>query len=128
MSTQRVERISEMIRQDVAAALYRIVNDPGFDHSAITITHALVTPDLRHAKVFVSIRGDEEKKKVLLQRLLRHRKEFQASIGKNVVMKYTPHLVFELDESIALGGHVLEIINKMESEHPDWVEPKPDES
>ncbi len=128
MSTQRVERISEMIRQDVAASIYHIVNDPDFDPSAVTITHALVTPDLRHAKIFVSIRADEERKKRLLQLLFRHRKEFQASIGRNVVMKYTPHIVFELDQSIERGGHVLDLISKMETEHPDWVEKKTDES
>jgi ribosome-binding factor A len=128
MSTQRVERINEMIRQEVAASLFRIVNEEGFDHSAVTVTHVITSPDLRHARVFVSVRGDESKKQDILRKLARHRKDFQSSVARNVVMKYTPHLAFELDESIARGDHVLDLISKMEREHPEWVPPKPNES
>lgn len=123
MSSQRVERINEMIRQDVAASLYRVINDPAFDHSAVTIMRAITSPDLRNARVYVSIRGDAKKQKEILHQLYVYRKELQASVGQHVVMKYTPHLTFELDESVERGGHVLDLIQEMEREHPEWAKP-----
>ena len=49
-----------------------------------------------------------------------HRHEVQAAIAKDVVMKYTPHVSFHLDESIAQGDHILKLIADLEAEHPDW--------
>ncbi len=126
MSSQRIERINEMIRQNVAASLYRVINDPKFDHSAVTVMRAITSPDLRNSRVFVSIRGAPEQRKALFHTLLHHRKELQAGLSKHVVMKYTPHLNFELDESVERGGHVLDIIQKLEAEHPDWKEEPPE--
>jgi ribosome-binding factor A len=127
MSSQRVERINEMIRQDVAASLFRVIDEPSFDHSAVTVMRAIISPDLRHAKVFVSVRGDAAKRQGILRALLHHRKELQASIGKHVVMKFTPHLLFELDESVERGGHVLDVIQEIEKQHPEWTEPPKNE-
>lgn len=126
MTSQRVERINEMIRQDVAGALYRVINDPAFDHASVTIMRALISPDLRQARVFVSVRGAPEKQQDHLRILSHHRRELQSSIGRHVIMKYTPHLTFQLDESVELGGHVLDLIQEMEREHPEWKEPKPE--
>lgn len=123
MSTSRITRINELIQHEVAQQLYRVVNDPGFDPAAVTVTHVFTGTDLRHSKVLVSIRGTPERQHELLKIILRHRKELQAVVGKNVILKYTPQLSFELDPSLAQGDRVLGLISKLEDEHPDWRTP-----
>ena len=126
MTTQRLVRINQLLQQEVAEQLYRIVNDENFDMSAVTVTHVVTTSDLRHARVFVSIRGDDETQKKMLRQLISHRHEVQAAIAKDVVMKYTPQVSFELDKSIAKGDHVLKLISDLEAEHPDWPTKPPE--
>ena len=120
MSTDRMLRVNELIRQEVAGFLYREINEPDFDLSTVTVTQVITSSNLRQAKVLVSIRAAPVVQQAMLHRLRRHRVPIQEMIGKNVVMKYTPQIHFELDLSIAKGDHVLGLISEMESKHPDW--------
>lgn len=120
MSTDRMLRVNELIQHEVAAFLPREINEPDFDLSAVTVTKVITSSNLRQAKVFVSIRATPEIQQGMLQRLRQHRVAIQNMVGKNVAIKYTPRISFELDESIAKGSHVLHIISEMEASHPDW--------
>jgi ribosome-binding factor A len=123
MSVSRITRINTLIQHEVAQQLYRVVNDPGYDSAAVTVTHVFTSSDLRHSRILVSIRGDEPRQRQLLNIIQRHRGELRSLLGKHVILKYTPQISFELDPSIAQGDHVLDIIRKIEDEHPDWREP-----
>jgi ribosome-binding factor A len=123
MSASRITRINTLIQHEVAQQLYRVVNDPGYDPAAVTVTHVFTSSDLRHSRILVSIRGDEPRQRQLLNIIQRHRGELRSLLGKHVILKYTPQISFELDPSIAQGDHVLDIIRKIEDEHPDWREP-----
>jgi ribosome-binding factor A len=127
MTIDRLTRVNQLLKQEIAESLFRVVNDPGTDIGAVTVTRVVTSSNLRNTRVFVSIRGDEEKQQALLNRIKHHRKDIQASIAKNVVMKYTPHVNFELDHSIEEGDHILNIIAKLEVEHPETFESEPDE-
>jgi ribosome-binding factor A len=116
-------RVNELVRQEIAAFLYREINDPGFDLSAVTVTQVITSTNLRQAKVLVSIRASPEVQQAMLHRLRRHRVPIQEMLSKRVVMKYTPQIHFELDESIAKGDHVLHLISEIEAKHPEWPEP-----
>jgi ribosome-binding factor A len=116
-------RVNELVRQEIAAFLYREINDPGFDLSAVTVTQVITTTNLRQAKVMVSIRAAPAVQQAMLHRLRRHRVPIQEMLSKRVVMKYTPQVHFELDESIAKGDHVLHLISEIEAKHPEWPEP-----
>ena len=120
MSTDRMVRVNELIHQEVAAFLPREINEPDFDLSAVTVTKVVTSSNLRQTKVFVSIRAAPVVQNAMLQRLRQHRIAIQTQIGKNVAIKYTPRITFELDESIAKGSHVLHIISEMEASHPEW--------
>ena len=125
MSSQRILRINQLIKQEVAETLYRVMNDTGFDMAAVTVTRVQTSNDLRHARVYVSIRGDEAAQERMLHQICRHRGEIRAAVGKHVVIKYTPHISFELDKSIALGSQVLDTIFRIEQEHPEWKDTPP---
>ncbi len=130
MPSQRLLRINELIKQEVAGFVYRTMNEENFDISAVTVTRVVTSSDLRQARVLVSIRGDTERQEKMIRQLMHHRKDFQDVIARHIKMKYTPHIQFELDPSIAEGDNVLGIIADMESEHPEWKDekPEPDES
>lgn len=120
MRPERLTRINQLLKQEVALQLFRLVNEPGYDASAVTVTRVLTSPDLRHARVMVSVRGAPDQQAESLRLIGLHRKELQAIINRNVRMKYTPQLSIELDESIAKGDDVLAKIAELEAEHPEW--------
>jgi ribosome-binding factor A len=118
MGVKRLVRVNELLKQEVAAALYRVMNEAGFDFSAVTVTGVLTSSDLHTARVRVSIRDHQQEREKILRQLYHHRGEIQERISENVKLKYTPRLSFELDESIEEGDRVLGIITRMEAEAP----------
>jgi ribosome-binding factor A len=77
-----------------------------------------VTPDLKNAHVFVSVLGTEAGESVI-SKLTAHRTVLQAELARHVTMKYTPHLVFHLDNSIERGARIIEIMQQMEASQGD---------
>ena len=67
------------------------------------------------AHVFVSVLGSEKAEDVMT-RLEKHRVAFQSELSRRVTMKYTPHLVFHLDESIARGSRIVEILQEIDAD------------
>lgn len=116
MSIDRLTRVNQLLKQEIAQSLFRIFNDPGADIAAVTVTRVTTSSNLRNARVYVSILGDEEKQQRLMGLLHLHRKDVQAAIARHVVLKYTPQIHFELDHSIEKGDHVLDIIAQLEKQ------------
>ncbi len=123
MRPQRLTRVNQLLKQEVAEQLFRIMHEPGFDAALCTVTRVLTSSDLRHARVMVSIRAEPERQQEILGLIGHHRKQLQDIIGRRIIMKYTPQLSFELDSSIAEGDGVLAIIAEMEATHPEWKAP-----
>lgn len=117
MGRKRLVRVNELLRREIAEALYRVMNERGFDLSAVTVTRVITSSDLRTARVMVSIRDQGQDRDHMLALLQHHASEMQYLINKHVDLKYTPKLSFERDESIAEGDHVLGIISRMEQDH-----------
>jgi len=114
MSVDRLERVNALIKREISESLYRIINDRDFDMAALTLTHVVTARNLRTARVLVSIRGDEAKQKRMLSLLRRHRPEIQQTINRDLTLKYTPRLHFELDLSIQTGDNVLDILSHLD--------------
>lgn len=119
MSIDRLTRVNQLLKQEIAESLFRVVNEPGADMAAVTVTRVLTSSNLRHTRVFVSIRGDEETRTKLFNLIKHHRKQIQQGIAKHIVLKYTPQISFELDLSIEQGDHILDLIAKLENESPE---------
>jgi len=109
-------RVNELIKREIAAGLYRVVHEAGFDFAAVTVTRVEVSPDLHKAHVYVSIVGREEDRGRMMRLIRKHAPDLQRRIGMAVRMKYIPRLTFSLDSSISEGDRVLEIIQKLEHE------------
>ena len=90
-----------------------LLREMTFENLLVTVNQVDVTPDLKSAHVYVSVLGSEGRKDVL-PKLEANRAALQADLSKHVVLKYTPHLVFHLDDSIERGARVLEILQEIE--------------
>ena len=110
MSVDRIERVNALIRREIGESLFHIMNEQAFDFAAVTVTHVVTSRNLRTARVLVSIRGDEAAKQRMLGLLRRHRSDIQKAINRDLTLKYTPKLHFELDLSVQEGDHVLDIL------------------
>ena len=89
-----------------------------FEPALVTVSSVNVTPDLKNAHVFVSVLGSKSKTDVL-EKLEAHRVILQADMAKTVVLKYTPHLVFHLDDSIERGTRIIKILQELEPPERD---------
>lgn len=110
MSSRRIERLSEAIKQEASKIILYELNDPRI--SFITVTKAEMSSDLRRAKVYISIIGDALSQKKTLQGL-EHAKGFiQGEIGARLQIRYTPILTFYLDESVKKSLHISKLIDE----------------
>jgi ribosome-binding factor A len=119
MGTKRLTRVNELLKREVASVLYRVMNERDFDVATVTVTHVVSSPDLRHARVLVSVRGDPAHQQHTIGLIRRHRKTIQQIVNRDVALKYTPRLIFELDDSIAAGDRVLGILHELEMEEAE---------
>lgn len=113
MATNRITRVNELIKREIAGAMYRVMDPTEVDMATITVTRVATSPDLRQARVYLSVRGNSDTKRDAFRKVCKHRKEFQQIVAENIVLKYNPQLRFSMDESIQQGDRVLEIISEL---------------
>jgi ribosome-binding factor A len=106
----RLVRVGEILKRELSTVILREVPSDG---ALITVNAVDVSPDLRNATVHVSVLGTAAQQKQALERLEKRRRVLQAECAKRVVLKFTPHLHFELDASIERGTRVLDILNEL---------------
>ena len=109
-----MRRINEVLREVVGAAVAGELNDPriGF----VTVTSVETSPDLRAAKVFVSVLGDEEERKATLEGLRSSHGVIQARIAAETRMKRTPTVTFHYDDTIEKASRVSELLEQGDEE------------
>jgi ribosome-binding factor A len=119
MSSARIIRVNELLKREIATDIPRLFANSNFDTGAVTVTAVETAPDLHDANVYISIFGHEEGRLRMIRFLNAHRKEIQARMSKNVILKYTPRLHFRLDESIESGDRVLGILANLDIPEDD---------
>ena len=117
MASNRIGRINEEIQKELAQLL-RNVKDPRVQETMISITHVETTPDLRYAKVYVSFL-QEEKAKDAMKGLKSAGGWLRRQLGSALQLRYTPELVWELDDSITYGAKMMDLINSLGVNHDD---------
>ena len=105
----RLLRVNEVVKRELSMIITR---DMRFDDVLVTVNTVDVTPDLRNAHVFVSVLGKGNHKAVIAE-LDDNRVVLQGELMKHVVLKYTPHLTFHLDESVERGVRVIQILEEI---------------
>lgn len=113
--TRRTERVNDLLREEISELIRHEMKDPRIN-SLITVTEVDTTPDLRYAKVFVSIMGTEEEKRNTLSRLAAATGFFRRSLAARLNIRRIPDLDFRRDDSIERGSRLLELIKQVERE------------
>jgi len=116
MSSQRIDRVNELLQREIALCLYRIQFDEPLDLARITVAKVICAPDLRKARVLISVLSDEHgiPDPVEVTRALnRKRKDIQQLMSSHVVLKYTPHLQFVVDDTLMQADRVLDILDHL---------------
>lgn len=111
MTSRRVLKAAEAIREVVGMAILTDLNDPRIQD--VTVTRVEVMPDMREAKVHVSVRGDETKQNLSLRGLKSAAGFLQSKIAKRIDTRYTPRLMFVLDQGVKKSLEISGILDKI---------------
>jgi ribosome-binding factor A len=105
-----MRRINEVVREVVGAAISTDLNDPriGF----VTVTSVETSPDLRTARVFVSVLGSDEQREATLAGLASSHGVIQARIARETRMKRTPTLTFHHDDAVERGVRISKLLEE----------------
>jgi ribosome-binding factor A len=98
MSSRRTAKVAEAVREQVSTTILFGLRDPRVKN--VTVTRVEVSPDLRNAKVYVSVMGDEKAQRLTIKGLESARGFLQAKLAERVKIRYTPILHFQLDQGV----------------------------
>jgi ribosome-binding factor A len=114
MATDRMRRVDEAVREVVSDAVSVGLKDPriGF----VTVTDVKTSPDLRHARVYVSVLGNEEERMASLAGLQSAHGYLQSRLAAQLRMKHTPTLDFIYDETVERASRIEQIVSEDLSE------------
>ncbi len=108
MARGRMRRVDEALRAVLSDAIATDLKDPrvGF----VTVTGVKTSPDLRHARVYVSVLGDPQTREASLEGLRSAHGFLQATLANQLKLKHTPTLTFEYDESVDRGMRITRLL------------------
>ncbi|MFO7995545.1 MAG: 30S ribosome-binding factor RbfA [Dehalococcoidia bacterium] len=110
--SRRSERTSKLIQREISGLLEREVNDPRLSR-LISVTEVTLSPDLKHAKVFVSTLGSEINKEDMLEGFNNASGFLRRELAAHLKLRYTPQLSFHYDDSIERGARLLKLIGEL---------------
>jgi ribosome-binding factor A len=120
MPSRRIERINHLLRQEIAELLAREIKDATLSSSLISILEVETSADLRSAKVYFSVYGDEDEIQAARDHLNRAAGFLHRNLKERLDLRHTPRLEFILDRSLARGDRVMRLMRTIEEEreHP----------
>jgi ribosome-binding factor A len=118
--THRSQRVAEEIKNEISVIIAQEIKDPRVGFA--TVTEVKLSPDLRHARVLVSVLGSPEEKQETFEALVRATRFIRRLIGARIRLRHTPELSFAYDDSIEHGDKMMRLfdeINRESSESPE---------
>jgi ribosome-binding factor A len=112
--SRRMQRINQLLRDEIAGLLRRGVKDEVLSTSLISITEVDTSPDLRNAKVYYSVYGTDEEIATARQHLQRAAAFLRRQLMDNLDLRYTPHLEFLFDNSLATGDRIMRLMREID--------------
>ena len=107
---QRIIRVNELVKREISDVLHTRYQSEAV---CITISEVIVSPDLRNARVYYSVLGDEEQKRIARKFLGKQASSIRRQLSRRIVLKYLPLLNFIYDDSFERGIHLNEIIDQL---------------
>ncbi len=118
----RTTRVNELLRAEISELILREVKDPRVTEGLTTITEIRVSPDMRHATVFVSHMGTDEERQHALEGLQHAAPFMHRELVRRLRMRAVPDLVFRFDPSIERGARLSDLIRKVSNDFREQAE------
>ena len=119
MSSRRVLKAAEAIREVVSMAILADLHDPRIEDVNVTVLSVAVTGDMRGATVKVSVMGDENKQNLCLKGLQSAAGFLQAKVAKRIDTRYTPVITFKIDQGVKKSIEMARILNEISPSETD---------
>lgn len=116
MSKRRVERLADLLKQELSQTLFQKMHDPRL--SLCNITDVVLNKDFRHARVYVSVIGDSKQKDEALIALNSAQGFFRHELGR-LNLKYVPSLTFYADTGAQYSQHIEELLRTVRKDTPE---------
>ena len=116
--TRRTDRINGLLRQEIGNLLLHDIQDPRLGR-LVSVTQVVVSPDLRHARVFVSVMGADQEKREALRGLEAATPYLRRELSARTLLRVVPTLRFMLDDSIEQGDRVLRLMDRLATDGDD---------
>ena len=116
MGVDRLERINSLLKRVIAESMFSVMQGDTVPPGVITVTDVHCGKDLRDATVKISVFGEDKLKDTAIRHLNHNARKFQSIINREVRLKFTPRLVFQLDLSLEKGDEVLRILSQLDGE------------
>jgi ribosome-binding factor A len=110
MQGKRSDRVGALVQGVIAELLLRDVKDPRI--GMVTVTGVELSPDLKHARVYVSALGDDAARERSLQGLASARPYLQSQVGRRLGLRFTPELRFALDPSLERAARIDRLLHE----------------
>ncbi|WP_009633864.1 30S ribosome-binding factor RbfA [Synechocystis sp. PCC 7509] len=117
-TNRRVSRVAELIKREVSQMLIHDIKDDRVGAGLVSVTDVVVSGDLQHAKIFVSVYGSEEAKIETMAGLKSATGYVRTELGQRVRLRRTPEVIFQEDPSIERGTKVLSLLNQLNHDRP----------
>ena len=123
--SRRTDRINEQLREEISMLLTRSIKDPRLN-GIISITRVISSGDLRSARVYISVMGNNQTKREALAGIESAASFLRRELRDRINMKHTPFLTYELDDSMEEADQLLRLMNqvKPENQEPDTFDPE----
>lgn len=113
--SRRTDRINEQLREEISTLLTRQVKDPRLN-AVISITRVVSSGDLRSARVYISVMGNQETREAALAGMRSAASYLRRELRDRINMKHTPFLSYQLDDSLEEADQVLRLMNRVKPE------------
>ena len=120
MTTRRIAKLTSAIREQVSSSILFDLKDPRVKN--VTVTGVEVSPDAQHAKIRISVLGDEKDAALCLHGLNSARGFLQAKVAARIQTRYTPHLSFEVDSGIKRSAEVSRALKEVMPDQTEQVD------
>ena len=122
--SRRTDRINEQLREEISMLLTRSIKDPRLN-GIISITRVISSGDLRSARVYISVMGNNQTKQEALAGIQSAASFLRRELRDRINMKHTPFLTYELDDSMEEADQLTRLMNQVKPENqiPDTIDP-----
>jgi ribosome-binding factor A len=114
MPSHRSERLAEELKNEISAIIAQEIKDPRVGFA--TVTEVEVSPDMRHARVLVSVLGSSHEKHETFEALVHATGYIRRLIGARIRLRHTPELSFAYDDSIERGERMMRLFDEIKIE------------